>query len=76
MADIDIFKKGQKAALIAGTVTVFFAIAKAVVGFISGSVVLLADAIHSAADSFSTFFACYGLKIAKNKQPKKLHFGF
>jgi len=76
MADIDIFKKGQKAALIAGTVTVLFAIAKAVAGFISGSVVLLADAIHSTADSFSTFFAWFGLKIAQKPSTEKFPYGF
>jgi len=73
---LDIFKKGQKATLIAGSTTIFFAIAKAVVGFISGSVVLLADAIHSAADSFSTFFAWFGLKIAQKKPTEKFPYGF
>ncbi len=72
----DIFKKGQKAALIAGFTTIFFAIAKAIVGFISGSVVLLADAIHSAADSFSTFFAWFGLKIAQKSPTEKFPYGF
>jgi len=72
----DIFKKGQKAALVAGTATIFFAIAKAVVGFISGSIVLMADAIHSAADSFSTFFAWFGLKIAQKSPTEKFPYGF
>jgi len=72
----DIFKKGQKTALVAGTATVFFAIAKAVVGFISGSIVLLADAIHSAADAFSTFFAWFGLKIAQKSPTEKFPYGF
>ncbi len=72
----DIFKEGQKAAVIAGTATILFAIAKAVVGFISGSVVLMADAIHSAADSFSTFFAWFGLKIAQKEPTEKFPYGF
>jgi len=72
----DIFKKGQKAALIAGSATILFAIAKAIVGFISGSIVLLADAIHSAADSFSTFFAWFGLKIAQKRPTEKFPYGF
>lgn len=73
---VDIFKKGQKAALVAGFVTIFFAVAKAIVGFVSGSLVLMADAIHSAADSFSTFFAWFGLKIAQKEPTEKFPYGF
>jgi cation diffusion facilitator family transporter len=73
---VDIFKKGQKATLVAGSTTIFFAIAKAVVGFLSGSLVLTADAIHSAADSFSTFFAWFGLKIAQKEPTEKFPYGF
>ncbi len=72
----DIFRKGQRAALIAGLTTILFAVAKAVVGFASGSIVLLADAIHSAADSFSTFFAWFGLKIAQKEPTEKFPYGF
>ena len=72
----DIFKEGQKATIIAGSATILFAVAKAVVGLISGSVVLLADAIHSAADSFSTFFAWLGLKIARKEPTKKFPYGY
>ncbi len=72
----DIFKKGQKAALVAGSATIFFAIAKAIVGFISGSIVLIADAVHSAADSFSSFFAWFGLKIAQKEPTEKFPYGF
>lgn len=72
----DIFKKGQKAALVAGSATILFATAKAIVGFFSGSIVLLADAVHSAADSFSTFFAWFGLKIAQKKPTEKFPYGF
>jgi cation diffusion facilitator family transporter len=73
---VDIFKKGQKTALIAGSATILFAIAKAIVSFISGSLVLMADAIHSAADSFSTFFAWFGLKIAQKSPTEKFPYGF
>ncbi len=72
----DILKKGQKATNIAALTTVFFAIAKAVAGFLSGSIVLLADSIHSAADSFSTFAAFLGLKIAQKEPTEKFSYGF
>lgn len=71
-----LFKKGRKATIIAAGSTVVFAIAKAVAGFISGSVVLMADAIHSAADSFSAFFVWIGLKIAQKKPTEKFPYGF
>ena len=71
-----ILGKGQKAAIIAGFTTLFFALAKGVVGFFSGSVVLLADAVHSGADSFSTFFAWLGLKIAQKKPTEKFPYGY
>ncbi len=72
----DIFKEGQKATIIAGLVTILFAVAKMVVGLISGSIVLIADAIHSAADSFSTFFAWLGLRIAQKEPTKKFPYGY
>lgn len=73
---INIFKQGQKTTVIAGLVTVFFAGAKAVVGVISGSIVLMADAVHSAADSFSTFAAFFGLTVARKKPTEKFPYGF
>ena len=72
----NIFKKGQKATVIAGLATILFACLKAVVGLISGSLVLTADALHSAADSFSTFLAWFGLKIAQKKPTQKFPYGF
>jgi len=72
----DIFKKGQRATIIAGFATLFFALAKAIAGVFSGSVVLLADAIHSGADSFSTFFAWFGLRIAQKKPTEKFPYGY
>src|SRR6056297_885014 len=72
----EIFKTGQKTSLIAAFVTISLAIIKAVIGFLSGSLVLLGDAVHSFADSFSSFAAWVGLKIAKKKPTEKFHYGF
>jgi cation diffusion facilitator family transporter len=72
----DIFEQGKKATIRAALATVFFAITKAIVGFISGSVVLMADAIHSVADSFTTFAAWFGLRVAQKKPSEKFPFGF
>ena len=72
----EVFKTGQKTSLIAASVTITLAIIKAVVGFLSGSLVLLGDAVHSFADSFSSFAAWFGLKIAKKKPTEKFNYGF
>src|SRR6056297_883886 len=72
----EVFKTGQKTSLIAASVTISLAILKAVIGFLSGSVVLLGDAVHSFADSFSSFAAWFGLKIAKKKPTEKFNYGF
>jgi len=53
--DNNVLQKGQGIALKIVFVVISFAIAKGIVGFISGSVVLLADAVHSLADAFSRF---------------------
>jgi len=76
MERVKLFKQGRKATVIAAGFTIAFAIAKGIVGFISGSVVLMADAIHSAADSFSAFFVWIGLKIAEKKPTEKFPYGF
>jgi len=72
----DIFKRGQKATMVAGLTTLFFALAKGAVGLISGSTILLADAVHSGADAFSTATAWFGLKIAKKEPTEKFRYGF
>lgn len=76
MEKAKLFKQGRKATVIAAGSTIVFAIAKGIAGLISGSIVLMADAIHSAADSFSAFFAWIGLKIAQKKPTEKFPYGF
>jgi len=71
-----LFKQGRKTTIIAALITIFFAMAKAIVGFLSGSIVLIADAVHSLADSFSAFFVWLGLKIAQKKPTDKFPYGF
>ncbi len=72
----NIFKKGEKVTIEATFTVVAFAIAKSVVGFLSGSIVLMADGVHSAADSFSTFLVWIGLKISKKKPTEKFQYGY
>jgi cation diffusion facilitator family transporter len=71
-----LFKQGKKTTIVAALATILFAGAKAIVGFFSGSLVLIADAIHSAADSVSAFFVWLGLRIAQKKPTEKFPYGF
>jgi len=71
-----LFKQGKKTTIVAALATILFAGAKAIVGFLSGSLVLIADAIHSAADSVSAFFVWLGLRIAQKKPTEKFPYGF
>ncbi len=72
----DIFEKGQKTTIRVALATILFAVAKGVAGVLSGSIVLMADAIHSTADSFSTLLAWFGLKIARKKPTEKFQYGY
>ena len=72
----NIFQKGENITIKAALTVVGFAVAKSIVGFLSGSIVLVADGIHSAADSFSTFLVWLGLKIAKKKPTEKFQYGY
>lgn len=71
-----VFQKGERAALVTAVGTVFFAGLKALAGFLTGSVVLLADALHGASDSVTTFLAWLGLRIARREPTKKFPYGF
>ncbi|MFB6076059.1 MAG: cation diffusion facilitator family transporter [Candidatus Aenigmatarchaeota archaeon] len=74
--NLDFFKEGRKTSIIAGIGTLLFALAKGIVGLLSGSIVLLGDSIHSAADSFSAFVVWFGLKIAQKDPTEKFPYGF
>lgn len=73
---VDIFEKGQKTTQKVAAATIFFAVAKGVAGVLAGSIVLVADSIHSFADSFSTILAWFGLKIAQKKPTEKFQYGY
>ena len=69
-------KKGEKIAGIATLLTFFLALGKGIVGFFSGSVALITDALHSTVDILTIFSAWAGLKIAGRKPDKKFPYGY
>ncbi len=73
---IKLLKKGQRTALISSLISLLLAILKGVVGFLFGSVVLIADALESAIDIASGLASFFGLKIAQKKPDEKFPYGY
>ncbi|MCC5912135.1 MAG: cation transporter [Clostridiaceae bacterium] len=64
MEDQARYKEAKKVSIISLSVNIFLTIVKAIVGVLSGSTALIADALHSASDLFGTIILLQGLKIA------------
>lgn len=58
------YKKSKKVSIITIIINILLTIVKAIIGAFAGSSALIADAIHSASDLFSTVIVMQGLKIA------------
>lgn len=69
-------KRGEKAAIESALVMVILSLMKGVVGIVSGSVALLADAIHSFSDIFASIAVWLGLRFAQKKPSKRFTYGF
>jgi len=69
-------KKGQKTAAVAIWLEGALVIAKTVIGLLSGSIVLISDAIHSASDVLSIITAWLTLKIARKKADERFSYGY
>ncbi len=76
MKNTEKLKKGQRIAGIATIATFFLALFKAVVGFLSGSVALIADSMHSIADIVAIFASWSGLKISQRKPDEEFNYGY
>ncbi|RLJ02344.1 MAG: hypothetical protein DRP10_01525 [Candidatus Aenigmatarchaeota archaeon] len=69
-------KKGQKAVEKAGLISFLLTVGKGIVGFLSGSVVLVADALHNLTDLTIDIASWFGLKIAQRKPDEKFPYGY
>lgn len=74
--DKEVLKRGERTALITTIATFFLAVGKAIAGFLSGSVVLLTDALHSGGDLFPIFASWFGLKISQKDPDEKFPYGY
>ncbi len=69
-------KKGQKVAGTAIWLEGALVIAKTIIGLLSGSLVLITDAIHSGSDILSIIASWFGLKIAQRKADQRFPYGY
>ncbi len=69
-------KKGEKVAIHITLATLGLAILKGIVGLISGSLILIADAFHSGSDTIPRFASWFGLKISGREANKKFPYGY
>ena len=47
-----------------------------IIGFLSGSIVLISDAVHSVSDILSIVTSWLGLKIAQKKPDERFAYGY
>ena len=69
-------KKGEKTAGIATITLLLLALVEAAVGFLSGAIILVVDALHNATDSLTNFASWFGLKISQKRPTEKFPYGY
>jgi cation diffusion facilitator family transporter len=69
-------ERDKKAALLSIFVSALLAVVKYFIGILSGSIALIADAIHSFTDAISSIGVFIGLKISSRKPTKEFPYGF
>jgi len=73
---MSLIARDKAAALISITVTIFLVVLKYSIGALSGSIALVADAIHALTDVLSSVAVLIGLMIASRKPTKSFPYGF
>jgi cation diffusion facilitator family transporter len=69
-------KKGQKVAALSTLAILLLALSKGLIGYLSGSLALLADALHSSTDVLAIFASWFGLYLSGRKPSKRFPLGF
>ena len=68
-------KRGQRIAFTATYATLILAVMKALIGYLFGSEVLVADAFHSGADLLAIFASGFGLWLASRQKTARFPYG-
>ena len=69
-------KQGEKTAGVSTIAIILLASVEALVGFLSGNVILIIDALHNAADSVAGFASWFGLRISQRKPTERFPYGY
>lgn len=69
-------ERGENAAKYSTLANLVLAIIKGVVGVLSGSIALLADAVHSFSDIFGSLAVYIGLRLSRRKPDEKFPYGY
>jgi cation diffusion facilitator family transporter len=69
-------KIGEQAAKYSTVANLILAIIKIVIGVLSGSIALIADAVHSFSDIFASLAVYIGLKLSRRKPDEKFPYGY
>jgi len=69
-------KKGERVAGLATLITLVMAIGKGAIGYLSGSIALVADAVHSASDVLTILASWFGLRIASRRPSDRFPYGY
>ncbi len=69
-------KKAERTAGIATITLLLLALVEAIVGFLSGAIILVVDAFHNATDSLTNFASWFGLKISQKRPTEKFPYGY
>ena len=67
---------GKTAAKYSTIANLFLAIIKGLIGILSGSIALIADAVHSFSDIFASLAVYIGLKLSQRKPDDKFPYGY
>ena len=73
---VQLLQKGARAAKTSTYVTVALTGLKAIVGLLSGSIALLADAVHSLSDIFTSMAVWLGMKLSQRRPSERFSYGF
>ena len=72
----EILKKGEKISLNSSIASAVLSVAKAVTGWYTGSVALIADAVNSFSDIFASLAVYFGLKFSQKEATKQFPYGY
>jgi len=73
---ISTLKRGERAAKISSLAATLLLFSKGLVGTLSGSIALIADAVHSLSDVSTCLAVWFGLRFAQKKPTEAFPYGY